>query len=49
MVSEALQARNIREVGRALDLLNEELERIMRLTGTPSIGAIGRDHVDVKF
>ena len=36
-------------VGRALDLLNEELERIMRLTGTPSIGAIGRDHVDVKF
>jgi 4-hydroxymandelate oxidase len=36
-------------VGRALDLLNEELVRIMRLAGTPSIAAIGRDHVDIKF
>lgn len=32
-------------VGRALDLLNEELERIMRLAGTPSIAAIGADCV----
>ena len=31
--------------GRALDLLNEELVRIMQLAGTTSIETIGRDHV----
>ncbi len=36
-------------VGHALDLLNEELVRIMRLAGTPSIAAIRRDHVTVNF
>ena len=35
-------------VGRALDLLNEELVRIMQLAGTVSIAAISRDHVLVK-
>jgi len=32
-------------VGHALDLLNEELVRIMQLAGTPSIASICRDHV----
>ncbi|NIM00217.1 MAG: alpha-hydroxy-acid oxidizing protein [Acidobacteria bacterium] len=32
--------------GRALDLLNEELVRIMRLAGTPTIAEIGRDLVE---
>jgi isopentenyl diphosphate isomerase/L-lactate dehydrogenase-like FMN-dependent dehydrogenase len=36
-------------VGRALDLLNEELVRIMRLAGTPSIAAIRREHVVPNF
>jgi isopentenyl diphosphate isomerase/L-lactate dehydrogenase-like FMN-dependent dehydrogenase len=36
-------------VGRALDLLNEELVRIMRLAGTPSIATIRRDHVVAGF
>ena len=36
-------------VGRALDLLDEELVRIMRLAGTPSIAAIRSDHVVVNF
>jgi len=35
--------------GHALDLLNEELVRIMRLAGTPSIESIGRDSVVVRF
>jgi isopentenyl diphosphate isomerase/L-lactate dehydrogenase-like FMN-dependent dehydrogenase len=36
-------------VGHALDLLNEELVRIMRLAGTPSIAAIRREHVSPNF
>jgi isopentenyl diphosphate isomerase/L-lactate dehydrogenase-like FMN-dependent dehydrogenase len=35
--------------GWALDLLNEELQRIMRLAGTPTIDDIGRDSVVVRF
>jgi isopentenyl diphosphate isomerase/L-lactate dehydrogenase-like FMN-dependent dehydrogenase len=35
-------------VGRALDLLNEEFVRIMRLAGTPTIAAITRDCVETR-